>query len=286
MFPRGWPSSLVVLPALLAISLVRVSAPRSPASTGAPAAGAQQSVGAVTPGSGPPSPDYRLVWSDEFDGTALDSSRWDYRGLGPRRDAVNVKEAVALDGEGHLVLTTTRAGNEYHTAIIGTEGKFEIRYGYFEARVRMQSQRGHWSAFWLQSPTMGARVGDPGESGAEIDVFEYLVSRANRLQHTLHWDGYGKDHKTAQKIVEVPSLTSGWHTVGFLWSEKEYAFSVDGRRTWRTSEAVSHRAEYLILSLEVGTWAGDIATATLPDRFLVDYVRAYQRPRRYYPYPP
>ena len=29
------------------------------------------------------------------------------------------------------------------------------------------------------------------------------------------------------------------------------------------------------LSVEIGTWAGDITKATLPDRFVVDYVRVY-----------
>ena len=51
-----------------------------------------------------PSPDYRLVWADEFNGTTLDRKKWDYRQLGKRRDAINVKETVRLDGKGHLVL--------------------------------------------------------------------------------------------------------------------------------------------------------------------------------------
>jgi beta-glucanase (GH16 family) len=226
----------------------------------------------------PQPPGYRLVWSDEFDGQSLDLRKWDYRDLGPRRDGVNVKDCVTLDGRGHLVLTTKRVGREYHTAMIGTEGRFETCYGYFECRVTMQTERGHWSAFWLQSPTMGRHVGRPQESGTEIDIFEYLVSRGDRVQHTLHWDGYGKDHKSAEKIADVPGLSEGWHTLGLLWSPQEYVFSIDGSETWRTAEAVSHRAEYLILSLEVGKWAGDIAQAHLPDRFLVDYVRVYQRP--------
>ncbi|MHC4171015.1 MAG: hypothetical protein ACYSWQ_29095, partial [Planctomycetota bacterium] len=51
---------------------------------------------------------YRLVWSDEFDGDKLDFDKWGYRALGPRRDAINVKETVTLDDKGHLVLTTKR----------------------------------------------------------------------------------------------------------------------------------------------------------------------------------
>jgi hypothetical protein len=33
--------------------------------------------------------------------------------------------------------------------------------------------------------------------------------------------------------------------------------------------------QYMILSDEVGPWAGDIGKAKLPDRVLVDYVRVY-----------
>jgi len=38
---------------------------------------------------------YELFWSDEFEGKVLDFEKWDYRGLGPRRDAFNVKNTVS-----------------------------------------------------------------------------------------------------------------------------------------------------------------------------------------------
>lgn len=220
---------------------------------------------------------YELVWSDEFGGTALDLGKWEYRGLGPRRDAVNVKDTVRLDGEGHLILTTERRGEEYHTAMIATQGKFETTFGYFEARVKLQEQLGHWSAFWLQSPSLGKPLGDPATAGTEIDIFEYLRKDGNRVHHNLHWDGYGEHHKHSGHTAAVEGLGASWHTVGLLWTESEYVFYVDGQETWRSSEGVSQRDEYIILSLEVGTWAGDIAEATLPDHLYVDYVRVYQK---------
>ena len=228
------------------------------------------------PDAGPPSDDYTLVWSDEFEGTELDLSKWGYRGLGPRRDAVNVKDTVALDGKSHLVLTTKRVGDAYHTAMIGTQGKYEAKFGYFECRVKLQTQLGHWSAFWLQSPTM-SDGGGPKTSGTEIDVFEYLVKRGDDIQMTLHWDGYGKDHKSQGKVHEIPGLREGFHTVGLEWTPNEYVFFIDGKKVWRTEKALSHVKQYMILSLEVGEWAGDIAEATLPDSFYVDYVRVYQK---------
>jgi beta-glucanase (GH16 family) len=224
----------------------------------------------------PPPKDENLVWSDEFDGKTLDLAKWDFRGLGRRRDAVNVKETVTLDGRGHLAITTTKAGGEWHTGMIATAGKFERAYGYFECRVKFQKQPGHWSAFWLQSPSLGKVVGDTKTSGTEIDIFEYLAIKGDKVQHTLHWDGYGKDHKSAGKVADVPGLSDGWHTVGLEWTKDAYVFYVDGKETWRTDQGVSGAPQYIILSAEVGKWAGDIAQAALPDSVLFDYVRVYK----------
>lgn len=224
-----------------------------------------------------PAKGYKLVWSDEFDGTTLDMTKWNYRSLGPRRDAVNVKDTVTLNGKGHLVLTTQRAGDKIHTAMIGTQETFQTTFGYFECRAKLQDQVGHWSAFWLQTPTMGKEIGHPETSGTEIDIFEYLTKFGDGVVHNLHWDGYDKaHHKSDGGRATIPGLSKGWHRFGLLWTEKEYVFYVDGKETWRSDKAVSKRSEYIILSLEVGKWAGDIAEATLPDSFHVDYVRVYQ----------
>jgi len=223
--------------------------------------------------------DPNFVWCDEFDGATLDMAKWNYRGLGPRKGGVNVKEAVTLDGKGHLAIATSKVGGKYHTGMIGTQGKFERAFGYWECRVKLQTAIGHWSAFWLQSPTYGKPVGEVATAGTEIDIFEFLRKRGDKMQHTLHWDGYGKAHKSQGKVIDVPGLGEGWHTVGFEWTKSEYVFYVDGKETWRTDKGVSHRPEYIILSLEVGSWAGDIAKATLPDSAVFDYVRVYrQRP--------
>ncbi|NQT85239.1 glycoside hydrolase family 16 protein [bacterium] len=217
------------------------------------------------------------IWRDEFDGPVLDATKWGYRGLGPRKGGVNVKEAITLDGKGHLVITTTQVGDKYHTGIIGTQGKFERAYGYYECRVKLQKSIGHWSAFWLQSPKLGKVLNDTKASGTEIDIFEYLRRYTNRMHHNLHWDGYGKAHKSTGKRTDIPGLGESWHTVGLEWTQDEYIFTVDGKETWRTKEAVSGIPQYIILSLEVGPWAGDIAKAKLPDSVAFDYVRVYAK---------
>jgi beta-glucanase (GH16 family) len=74
----------------------------------------------------------------------------------------------------------------------------------------------------------------------------------------------------------VPGVMHGWHTFGLLWLPDEYVFYVDGKETWCSKAGgVCQVPQYMLLSDEIGSWAGDITKAKLPDRFLVDYVRVY-----------
>jgi len=225
----------------------------------------------------PPAPTgkaWQLVWHDEFDGAEVDTSKWGFRPEGPRRDGWWAKSAVALDGNGHLAISARREEGKYLSGCIVTTGKVEHAFGYYETRVQFQKQPGHWSAFWLQCDGTG-RVGDEGRDGTEIDVWE-KPTLDDRIEHNLHWDGYGTAHKHAGQKTTVPGLSRGWHTIGMWWKPDEYVFFVDGKETWRTrAGGVSQVPEYMMLSNEVGSWAGDISRAKLPDAFLVDYVRVF-----------
>ena len=218
---------------------------------------------------------YKMVWHDEFDGNKLNLSKWDYN-LGPRKDGINTKKSVALTGKGLLKITTSKQGDKYHTGMINTLGKYEAKYGYFECRVKLQKQIGHWSAFWLQSPTVYETRGNTAEGGTEIDIFEYLAKDGDMVRQTLHWDGYGKDHKVLGNKTRFPDISTGWSTFGFLWTDKLYTFYINNKIVWATTEAISKRSEYIRLSMAIGKWGGDIAKANLPDSFYVDYVRVYQ----------
>jgi beta-glucanase (GH16 family) len=217
---------------------------------------------------------WKLVWHDEFDGTALDLTKWVYGHEGRRKGGWWSHEAVALDGQGHLVIKTSKVGEKYVDGCITTQRRFEHAFGYYVARIKLQEQPGHWSAFWMTTPGVG-KVGDGGRDGTEIDIME-KPSLDDRVHHTFHWDGYGKAHRSEGKRVSVPGVMTGFHTFGLLWTPEEYVLYVDGRETWRTQAGgVSQVPEYILLSDEIGEWGGDITKARLPDEFQVDYVRVY-----------
>jgi beta-glucanase (GH16 family) len=87
---------------------------------------------------------------------------------------------VFQDGQSNLVIRATRqvtpgAGGSppdvsYHSARITTLGKFAQSGGSFEARIKVNSQRGLWPAFWLMGQDIPVR-GWPGWPGCgEVDV--------------------------------------------------------------------------------------------------------------------
>ncbi|MCE5270961.1 glycoside hydrolase family 16 protein [bacterium] len=218
---------------------------------------------------------WQLVWSDEFNGTALDWNTWECP-EGPRRDGYWSKDDSYLSGDGLLVLRTRKDGEKFSSGAIRTRGKFEHAFGYWEARCRFHTQVGHWPAFWLYSPAEG-QIGDGGRDGTEIDIMEKAwAADVDTTNVALHWDGYGAEHKSAGRKVYTPGVSRGFHTFGLWWSPEEYVFYVDGVEKWRSTDGgVCQAPLYVKLTDEIGDWAGDIKKASLPDYFYVDYVRVY-----------
>jgi beta-glucanase (GH16 family) len=250
---------------------------------------------------------WQLAWNDEFDGTELDRTKWEFRLhiMQTRHQTFTDEGVVVKDGLLHLNLVEKdgqyysphlqtgrnyldRPGEQYaRSGLTWPIAKMEPplfvhKYGYYEIRCRLQQQPGWWSAFWLQSPTIGSSL-NPGASGVELDIMENFT-RDNVISHNIHWDGYGKNHQSKgsgkRTIEETPDK---FHTFGMHWSQTGYVFYVDGKESWRADGPVSHTEQFILVSTECeGYRAGNrdqpsdrLKTAVLPDAFVVDYVRVY-----------
>jgi beta-glucanase (GH16 family) len=205
-----------------------------------------------------------------------------------RQDGYNDTAGMSFDGNNFInkVYSDTVGGAiTHHAGMIRTIQEF--KYGKFEAKISFVNNSGSWSAFWIQSATMGNPVGSPQIAGMEIDVVETLTNDG-AAHHNLHWDGYGTDHKTTGLITGNLGVNSGnYHIYTVEWTPAYYKFYVDGTLTWTYSANVSQRSEFIILSSEVknyaaGSWAGpfpangfgtrDLATTIMK----VDYVKWYK----------
>jgi len=226
----------------------------------------------------PPVPagkEWKLISNDEFDGTKLDEAKWNRLGDWKRRDGFWVKEDAYLSGKGTLLLRTKKDGDRFTCGAVNTRGKFEHAFGYYVARLKMPIQPGHWPAFWMMCGGV-EKVGNDGSDGTEIDIVE-IPWRNGKVTFNLHWDGYGKDHKSTGKDTTITALTEGFHDYALLWTPEEYVFYVDGKEVWRTKAGgVSQVPEFLKLTEEIGDWGGDIKKVELPDYCEVDYVRVYE----------
>ncbi len=225
-----------------------------------------------------------LVWSDEFDGTVINSNKWERMGDYARQQGYWMKEDSYLSGHGQLVLRVKKdALGRFTAGAVRTKGRYERTFGYFEAKVKFPTQQGHWCAFWLMTMSQG-RIGDEGRDGTEIDIME-KAWLTDRIQHALHWDGYGEYHQTVYKTVRGMGMNDGgWHIFSLDWSPTQYVFYVDGVATWRTNAGgVSQVPQYIKLTEEIGNFGigedawgvGPISNAVLPDYYFVEYVRVY-----------
>ena len=222
---------------------------------------------------------YRLTFSDDFDGGALDGEKGSLCPEWKRQDVGGYwrdSETSVHDGELWLRARIDDDGTPVSGAV-RTLGHFEQAYGYFEARMMWPSTTGFWGAFWMMCGNVGEEDGT-AVSGAEIDIIESGECARRGVNHAIHWDGYGSAHKSVSHIISrVPELYEGWHTYGFAWTEDEYVFYIDGEETWRTSEpGICEEPGYMKLTTEFGSWAAPIVPEELPAYCRVDWVRAWE----------
>ncbi|MBQ8357426.1 MAG: glycoside hydrolase family 16 protein [Clostridia bacterium] len=251
---------------------------------------------------------FELVWSDEFDGDTLDTSKWDYRlcMMGKRHPAwtdkgVKIENGCAVFGifeeNGEIVSSQlqtgynfmdqptekTTFGKDHLQWQIGKlrESKYLHRYGYYECRCRLQQLPGWWSAFWLQSPIIGASL-DPKKTGSEVDVMESFKPGEVK-HHNVFTGGYGLDMQHYKVGGDFQVDEKEFHTFGCLWLPDRYIFYVDGVEDGVIDHIVSGTDQFILISTEPRGYRFEDhrpteeakAAARMGDTFLVDHVRVF-----------
>ena len=231
----------------------------------------------------PPSPGsgWQLVFSDEFNGTALDLTRWNKHYWWGRTNSDNSElEYYADDAfnfqNGYLRLSADRrsmGGFQYTSGMIASHDKFSFQYGYVEIRARVPAGRGLWPAFWLLPASR--------QYTSEIDVLEALGQEPTRVYMT-NWDlnpnGNG-DGFPIQSDYLGPDFSQAFHTYGVEWGPGMIIWYIDGTERFRTRRAVPHQLMYIIANLAVGgDWPGSPdANTPFPSYYDIDYIRVYQQ---------
>ncbi|MDC3253174.1 family 16 glycosylhydrolase [Crocinitomicaceae bacterium] len=230
---------------------------------------------------------YSLVWSDEFDGTSIDLSKWSHDigqgvwgwGNNELQYYTNSAANSTVDG-GYLKITArdeTFGSANYTSAKLKTKDLYEFTYGKVEARIKVPFGQGLWPAFWM----LGANIDQVSwPYCGEIDLLEH-VNNELVVHGTHHYDHNG--HVMLGGSVSCDA--SEFQVYGIEWTPTTMEWSLNGNVYYTTNigpGAVSkeefHEPFYLILNLAVGgNWPGSPnGTTSFPALMEVDYVRVYQ----------
>ena len=253
-----------------------------------------------------------LLFSDEFNGSNLDLSKWNYEigngcpalcgwGNNERQYYSNRSQNVNVAG-GFLNITAlqntnfSNSGSDYTSGKLNTKNKFDRVYGRFEASIKMPVGTGLWPAFWLL-PTNNEYGSWP--TSGEIDIVEYRGDITNTVELTLHYGNGWPNNLYDGSEYTLPSGTysSGFHTYALEWEPGVMRFYVDNilikteiQNPNSLNPASNHptvnwpwdKQFYIIFNLAIGGWYTGNPSSTainsgvaFPQSLQVDYVRVY-----------
>lgn len=204
---------------------------------------------------------WQLVWSDEFNGNAIDSSKWshvvDCYGGGnneqqcytDRKQNSFVKDGLltivaqrenffgSANAEGDMSTTTTLP---YTSSKLRTMNKGDWQYGRFEIRAKLPFGQGTWPAVWML-PTDYVYGG--WAASGEIDIVEAANLKTpsgavdaieneleSRIHGTLHFGEAWPNNVhsgTAYKFSPTMNPADDFHTYAIEWQEGEIRWYVD-----------------------------------------------------------
>ena len=251
---------------------------------------------------------WTMVWSDEFDGSALNTDNWNIQSgdgseFGLTAWGNNEKEWYKAENitvaDGNLVITAKEEatnGYPYTSGRMRSDNKVDIKYGRIEARVKTPVGQGLWSAFWML-PTDSQYGG--WASGGEIDIMEAVSpgENADVTYGTLHYGMPWPLNVSAGGNADRTPIDD-FHIYAIEWEQDEirwfiddihyatvtsdtwwsYFYSSDEKGYVSAPDAPFNQDFHLLFNLAVGgNWPGSPNAETVfPAEMLVDYVRVYQ----------
>ena len=244
----------------------------------------------------------RMVWHDEFNGTALDLRKWKYDTARNKQGWFNGELQYYSAGRntrvaGGLLRIEARhekldpkrfpdwGGQAYTSARLLSKGQ-GWTYGFYEVRAKLPCARGTWPAIWMLPVDMKTWPDD-----GEIDIMEQEGAEPSLIYSSLQTKLYNhtiNTQRSAQKLV--PTSCTAFHVYQLDWRPNSITIGVDGQGILRVRNNVPggkgawpfFTPYRMILNLAIGgDWAAakGIDNDAMPQRMVVDYVRVWQAPK-------
>jgi beta-glucanase (GH16 family) len=246
---------------------------------------------------------WKMVWSDEFNGTSLDSSKWTLESGGTwynnELQYYTAGDNIAVQN-GVLTITArlqNYGGRQYTSSRLKTQGKASWTYGKVEARIKLPYGQGMWPAFWMLGDNIDT-VQWP--QCGEIDIMEMVggigpggVNRNAVAVGSLHRPNSDTAQSTTPKSLSANynnpgnvNLSDDFHVFSIEWDASAIKYLVDGN-VYQTIDISSNsdgfevfrKPFFIVLNLAVGgDWPGSPDQTTVwPQQMQIDWVHVYQK---------
>ena len=234
---------------------------------------------------------YNLVWEEEFDGSSLDLSVWNYEtgasGWGNNESQYyrSGNKNAELD-QGFLRITAkeeTHLGAPYTSARLTTQGKESFQYGRIDIRAKVPYGQGVWPALWMLGDNFGS-AGWP--TCGEIDIMELIGGDGyndRTVYGTAHWSNNGShaEYGGNRSLPLGEKFNDEFHVFSIVWNSSSIKWYVDNSlyHTMNTASLTAFQNKFFfILNIAVeGNWPGPVGPSTqFPQYMLVDYIRVFQ----------
>jgi len=234
---------------------------------------------------------YNLVWEEEFDGSSLDLSVWNYEtgasGWGNNESQYyrSGNKNAELD-QGYLRITAkeeTHLGAPYTSARLTTQGKESFQYGRIDIRAKVPYGQGVWPALWMLGDNFGS-AGWP--TCGEIDIMELIGGDGyndRTVYGTAHWSNNGShaEYGGNRSLPLGEKFNDEFHVFSIVWNSSSIKWYVDNSlyHTMNTASLTAFQNKFFfILNIAVeGNWPGPVGPSTqFPQYMLVDYIRVFQ----------
>lgn len=228
-----------------------------------------------------------ILWSDEFEGDALDTANWNYEigngdngwGNGEAQYYTDSPDNVKVQ-DGNLVITAKReseSGFDFTSARITTKDNFEFTYGRVEVRAKLPAGGGTWPAIWM----LGEAWPEESWPGVgEMDIMEFAGNQPNRISSALHFPGNSGGNPIVGDVTTVEDATTEFHIYEVEWTEDKISFFMDGvaHLEFDNDDSTPFQKDfYLLLNVAMGgSFGGAIADDFQESSMEIDYVKVYQ----------
>jgi beta-glucanase (GH16 family) len=260
---------------------------------------------------------YELAWSDEFNGTSLDTiNNWSYdtgQGMSAAQAESDTRGCVAVEN-GSLVIWSkyNPTSPRYTSGRINTHDKKFFTYGYFETSIKAPisevSGPGLWAWVWLLGnsiyhgvawPTCGELVlYDQTPSNEVVQSYAHQPVPAtigdNEFFSCCH---YGVNGGPSYHICQhnyPAALSDRFHTYGLFWDSSRVEYYFDDTLFWGPNYPIVNDTNFGVPDINLPEnftafhspfhWIINVAVslyninnAIFPTKMLVDYVRVYQK---------